>query len=160
MDEIRCEIELKESENRSGPGRLVGTLMSYGQQASDRAEVFEIGSLEWPKAGIVVNRQHLRSAPVARLVPTIEGDKVMIDAPLPDTTAGRDAAAEIRSGLMRGLSIEFRSVRQTFVNGVRRISAAVLSGAAIVDSPSYAGSSVEVRAKGSGTRPTEATLWL
>ena len=161
MDEIRCKIELREDEGRSGPGRIFGTLMAYGTRATDRAEIFEIGSLKWDTAaGIVVNRQHQRSAPVARLVPTIEGDKVMIDAPLPDTTAGRDAAAEIRSGLMRGLSIEFRSVRQSIVGGVRRITEAVLSGAAIVDSPSYAGATVEVRAKGGGNRPTEETLWL
>ena len=160
MDEIRMAIEVRADEARLGPGRLVGTLMAYGTRATDRAEVFEVGSLKWDAAGIVVNRQHQRSNPVARLVPTIEGNKVMLDSPLPDTSAGRDAAAEIRSGLMRGLSIEFRAVRQTIVGGVRRISEAVLSGAAIVDSPSYAGSSVEVRAKGGGNRPSESTLWL
>ena len=157
MDEIRCKIEIREDEAHMGPGRIHGVLMSYNTRASDRAEVFEAGSLSWPESGIVVNRQHLRSAPVARLVPTIEGDKVMIDAPLPDTVAGRDAAAEIRSGLMRGLSIEFRSVRQTIVGGVRRIASAVLSGAAIVDSPSYSSSTVEVRAK---PRHKRRQIWL
>ena len=159
-DEIRMKIEVREDESRAGPGRLVGVLMAYGTRATDRAEVFEIGSLKWDAAGIVVNRQHQRSNPVARILPTIEGQKVVLDSPLPDTAAGRDAAAEIRSGLMRGLSIEFRSVRQTFVNGVRRISEAVLTGAGIVDSPSYSGSSVEVRTKAGGNRPTEETLWL
>ena len=45
---------------------------------------------------------------------------------------------------MAGLSVEFRATAQNIVNGVRRIGAAVLTGAAIVDSPSYA-TSVEVR---------------
>ena len=159
MDEIRCEIELREDEDRAGPGRLVGVLMAYGTRATDRAEVFEIDSLKWDKAGIVVNRQHTRAAPILRVIPIVEGNTVKIDAQIPDTSAGRDCAEEVRSKLMTGMSIEFRSVRQTIVNGVRRIASAVLSGAAIVDSPSYSSSTVEVRAKGV-TRPTHNTLWL
>ena len=83
-----------------------------------------------------------------------------IDEQIIDSSAGRDAAVEIRSGLLTGLSIEFRATAQSVVNGVRRITAAVLSGAAIVDSPSYSAASVEVRAKGGGNRPDEGTLWL
>ena len=159
-EEIRMEIEVRADENRLSPGRLVGVLMAYGTKARDRAEIFEPGSLSWPESGIVINRQHQRTSPVMRATPVVDGNTVKIDARLPDTSAGRDAAAEIRSGLFRGLSVEFRAVRQTIVGGVRRITSAVLSGAAIVDSPSYAGSAVEVRGKISGTRPTEATLWL
>ena len=161
MDEIRCEIELREDTERLSPGRLVGTLMAYGKQAKDRREVFEVGSLSWPTpSGIIINRQHLRQSPIMRVLPVVKDNEVRIDAPLPDTSAGRDAAAEIRSGLFSGLSVEFKATAQNVVGGVRRITAAVLSGAAIVDSPSYAGSSVEVREKGVGGRPTEETLWL
>ena len=32
MDEIRMKIEVREDETRLGPGRLIGTLMQYGQQ--------------------------------------------------------------------------------------------------------------------------------
>ena len=159
-DEIRCSIEIREDEARVGPGRLVGTLMAYGKRAKDRAEVFEVGSLKWDPTGIIINRQHLRQSPIMRVLPVVKDNEVRIDAPLPDTTAGRDAASEIRAGLFSGLSVEFKAVRQSIVGGVRRITAAVLSGAAIVDSPSYAGSSVEVRAKGGGNRPNEETLWL
>ena len=156
MDEIRMAIECREDEGRLGPGRLFGVLMAYGERAQDRAEVFESGSLSWPADGVVLNRQHQRASPIARIVPTIEGDKVMINAPLPDTTAGRDAASDFSSGL----SVEFKATAQRIVGGVRRITEAVLSGAAIVDSPSYAGASVEVRSKGGGNRPNEGTLWL
>ena len=159
-DEIRMAVEVREDEARLGPGRLFGTLMVYGKRARDRAEVFEVGSLEWDKAGIIVNRQHLRQSPIMRVTPTVEGNEVRIDAPLPDTSAGRDCAAEIRSGLFRGLSVEFKAVRQFIVGGVRRITSAVLSGAAIVDSPSYADSAVEVRAKRGGNRPDARTMWL
>ena len=163
MDEIRCSIELREDENRLSPGRLVGVLMSYGKQAKDRKEVFDFGSLKWDPTGIVVNRQHLRSAPIARILPTVEGNDVKINAPLPDTSAGRDAAAEIRSGLMKGMSIEFKAVRQSIVGGVRRITEAVFSPVLrLLTDPSYAaGSSVEVQGeKGGGNRPDASTLWL
>ena len=153
VNEIRCAIEVREDETRGGPGRLVGTLMVYGKQARDRREVFEAGSLKWDeKAGVVLNRQHSRAAPIMRVLPITEGNVVRIDAALPDTSAGRDAAREIRGApgsppLFRGLSVEFRDVKQTIVGGCRRITSAVLTGAAIVDAPSYAAASVEVRAK-------------
>ena len=38
-------------------------------------------------------------------------------------------------------------MRQTMVAGVRKISAAILSGAALVDSASYSGAVVEARAE-------------
>ena len=140
--------------------------MKYNTIAKDRREMFLPGSLKWDaKAGIVVNRQHLRQSPIFRCVPVVDGNEVRIDAALPDTSAGRDAAREIRGApgsppLFRGLSVEFKAVRQSIVGGVRRITEAVLSGAAIVDSPSYADSAVEVRAKGGGNRPGTGTLWL
>ena len=143
MDEIRCSIEVREDD---GKPRLVGTLMPYGTRAKDRAEVFEVGSLKWDEAGgIVLNRQHQRAAPILRLHPEERDGRLVVDAEIPDTTAGRDALAEIRSGLFRGLSIEFRAVKQTIVAGVRRISEAVLTGAALCDSPAYESATVEAR---------------
>ena len=143
MDEIRCKVEVREIENK--PARLVGTIMPYGEQAKDRAEVFTPGSLTWAEGGIVLNRQHTRSAPILRFVPVEVEGRLMIDQELPDTTAGRDALAEIKGGLFRGLSIEFRATAQNIVGGVRKITAAVLSGAALVDSGSYSGATIEAR---------------
>ena len=65
--EIRFAIEVRAE--RDSPGRLTGTLMRYGERASDRAEVFREGSLEWDAAGIILNRQHARSSPVMRVIP-------------------------------------------------------------------------------------------
>ena len=143
--EIRCSIEWREDETRQTPGRLVGTLLTYGERAKDRPEIFESGALEWPAGGIVLNRQHQRGAPIMRVVPEIKGQSVVIDALLPDTAAGRDTATEVRAGLFSGMSIEFKAIRQRIEGGVRKISKAMLRAAAIVDSPSYAGSAVEVR---------------
>ena len=143
MDEIRFSVELRDDEQR-GPGRLVGTLIRYNERAKDRPELFEPDSLRWPKDGIVLNRQHERRSPILRFVPRVDGTEVRIDETLPDTQAGRDAAAEIRAGLFRGLSIEFKAVRERLAGGVRRIAEAVLGGAGLVDNPSYA-TTVEVR---------------
>ena len=94
MDELRCSIEYRADESRQSPGRIVGTLLSYGEQATDRAEKFEPGSLHWPDGGIVLNEQHNRQARSDRMrfVPEVVGKEVRIDAPLPDTQRGRDAA--------------------------------------------------------------------
>ena len=145
MDELRCSIEVREDESRLSPGRIVGTLVRYNEKASDRPELFLPDSLSWPDKGIILNRQHSRVSPVMRVLPQVVDGAVVIDAALPDTSAGRDTATEIRQGLFTGLSVEFRSIKQSFESGVRKIAKAALSAAAIVDSPSYSGSAVEVR---------------
>ena len=128
MDEIRCALECRADDSRESPGRIFGTLLRYGEQAKDRQEIFEAGSLSWPESGIILNRQHSRAAPIMRLIPKVLGDTVVIDAALPDTAAGRDTASEIRQGLFSGLSIEFRAIKQSFQGPLRRISQAALTG--------------------------------
>ena len=34
MDELRCAIEYRADESRQSPGRIVGVLLSYGEQAT------------------------------------------------------------------------------------------------------------------------------
>ena len=151
MDEIRCAVEIRQDETRQSPGRLVGRILRYGERASDRAELFEEGSLSWPADGVVLNRQHVRGAPIMRVIPELRAGELVIDQALPDTGAGRDAAAEIRSGLFRGLSVSFEAERQAFSGGVRRIQAAAMTAVGLVDSPSY-DAPVEVRQRREGRR--------
>ena len=155
MAEFRCAVELRKDVSRTSPGRLVGTLLTYGERAADRPELFESGALAWPSNGIVVRRQHQRGEPIMRVIPELRGGQVVIDQALPDTTAGRDAASEIRAGLFGGLSVEFRATSDRIVGGVRHIGAALLTGAGLVDTPSYPGSRVEVRQRGRRRR-----VWL
>ena len=93
-DELRCKIELRAE--GEGPGRLVGTLLTYGERAGDRAEVFEAGALTWPAGGVVLRRQHSRASPIMRAIPIERDGAVVFDEPIPDTVAGRDAAEEIQ----------------------------------------------------------------
>ena len=92
-----------------------------------------------------------------RVQPSLIGDELRIDQPLPDTVAGRDAATEIRSGLLRGLSVSFQAQRQAFEGGVRLIQSAAMTAVGLVDSPSY-DAPVEVRARGHERRHRRA--WL
>ena len=90
-----------------------------------------------------------------RVLPELRGNALVVDAPFPNTIAARDAAEEIRSGLMRGLSIEFVARAQRFVGVLREILRGELRGAGLVDDPSYEGAAVSVRHKGGARR-----VWL
>ena len=151
MDALQVPIEFRASEDRAGPGRIVGELLNYETRALDRAEVFREGALSWPDAGIILNVQHDRRAIVTRFKPVVEGRAVKIDTPLPDTAAGRDVATLVRNGTLTGLSVEFRATAEGRRNGMREIRSARLIGAAVVDAPSHA-TRVEVRERSKGRR--------
>ena len=153
VSEIRCTIEYRADETRQSPGHLFGVLVTYEKRARTRPEMFAKGALQWPDDGIILNRQHVRDAPIVRFVPEIVGDEVRIDMMLPDTTAGRDAATEVRNGTLSGLSVEFGALQESRRGGLRIIERAELRAAGLVDSADY-GNLVEVR--GSHRR----RLWL
>ena len=153
--ELRCAIELRQDDSRQSPGRIVGTLIEYGRRASDRAEVFADGALHWPDAGIILNEQHNRQAPIMRFTPAVDGREVRIDAALPDTQRGRDVATMIRAGTLTGLSVEFRAESAGFTGGLREVRRAMLVAAAVVDSGSYKGA-LEVRQD----RKRRIKVWL
>lgn len=157
--EVRSyEIRLSEDPDRRGPGVLTGVLMPYEVRAKDRAEKFASGALYWPEGGVVLREQHNRQAPIVRFRPEERDGAVHVAIPLPDTQRGRDAALSVRNGTLRGLSVEFQSHRnvETRESGLRVIRRAKLLGAGLVDDPSYAEATVEVREGSEGRR----RLWL
>lgn len=145
MESLLIPVEIRQDETREGPGRLTGTLLTYEVRAGDRPELFGVGALRWPADGFNINAQHNRQAAIVRVIPFLDGGAVKIDAALPNTTAGRDAAENIRSGVYTGLSIEFQAEVEKRQAGLRRIERAFVGGAALVDKPSYGDSLVEVR---------------
>ena len=150
------EIRLSADPERTGPGVLEGVLMPYGEKASDRPEVFEAGALYWPEGGVVLREMHDRKQPITRFEPTATDSAVEIRAILPDTQRGRDAAALVRNGTLRGLSVEFHAERESYRGGIRIIHRARLHGAGLVDDPSYSGAAVEVRNEHKG----RVRFWL
>ena len=89
----------------------------------------------------------------------MDGKNLRIDAPLLNSTAGRDAAEEIRSGVLTGLSVEFSATKETRRNGIRIIQSAILAGAGLVDFSSYTLAKAELRAR-SDVQQRIARLWL
>lgn len=162
MDEIRCALEFREDETRTGPGRLIGRLLQYGERIthSKGPEVFESRALQWGDSGVVLYDSHDQTPrrPVAIVHPEQSDSEARIDIRLPDTSAGRRVAAGVREGSLRGLSVEFRSAAERYRDGVRRISKAWLSGLALVENPAYSSATVEVREKDRSRR--EIYRWL
>ena len=154
-DELLIEVRFELDETRASPGLLVGTLLTYEERAGDRPELFASGALAWPENGIVINEQHNRQAPILRAVPFLEGKEVRIRQPFPNTQRGRDAATNLREGVYTGLSAEFAALAEGRRGQLREIRRAVLTGAALVDSPAYKGSTAEVR-----QRARRKRLWL
>ena len=147
MESLLIPLELRQDETRGSPGLLSGVLMTYGTRASDRPEMFEMGALHWPETGIVIREQHNRQAPILRAIPYLEGRELRINAPLLNTSRGRDIAESMKgpNPLFTGLSVEFQAEKESQQGGLRVISRAYLGGAGLVDSPSYKGSTAEVR---------------
>ena len=140
------EVRYAEDPTRQSPGRLTGTLVTYGEKAHDRPEIFERNSLWWDD-DLMLNVQHDRMQPIVRFTPYLDGDAVKVDQMLPNRTIGRDVASAVKDGTLRGLSVEIErsSVQSRMVGGIRRITKAKLVAAGVVDSGSYSGSTVMVR---------------
>ena len=144
-----ADIEYAEDATRESPGRISGVLVTYGEQAKDRPDLYEVGSLTWPDGGIVLNEMHDRKQAIKRFTPYLDGAELRVDFPLPATQRGRDAATMIKDSTYSGLSIEVArdSIVATYRAGVRHISRGQLVAAALVDESAFLGSTVEVNAK-------------
>ena len=131
---------------------LEGTVLAYGDLAvvgPGVRERFAPGAFVGHMADVVLNRQHVRTQPVARteagLVLTDSAEALMLRADLPVTAGGTEALAMVRAGLLRGLSVEFRAIRQGMAGGVRVVYEAWLDAIGLVDRPAYPASAVQAR---------------
>ena len=137
-------------------GTVEGAVIPYGQTAKiagEFSERFMPGSVTFQD--VLCNRQHDRQRPLARtgagLTLTNTASELRARIVLPDTVDGRDTRELIRLGVLRGLSAEFRTVRDEWQGTQRTIHEAVLKGVSIVDEPAYSGAEIETR---------EAAEWL
>ena len=143
-DRFTIPIECRSDESRESPGRIVGTILEVGRIAADRREVFTAGAPIFPSTGISLLRGH-RGEAILTFDPIVDGSTIKIDAPLPDTALGRQVAAEVRSGARAALSVEFVSLDEARVQGVRELRSALIQGAALVPLGSYNQARAEVR---------------
>ena len=154
--EVFAKIEFAEDDTRQGAGRIKGSLIRYGEVASDRPIMFTNG-LTWNADGLVLNVQHDRGRHLARFVPTPTADGLAVDVQLPDTAASRDAVTLIKAGVLTGISAEIIPESEDSVNGIRRVTKGQLVAAALVDGPSFKSSTVSVHARTPGSR---RRVWL
>ena len=150
---IVAPVELREASGDT-PARLVGTLLPIGRVAIDRREVFVPGSVQFPAAGVRLLLEH-RGREVMRFTPIEDATagEWRIDAALPDTPEGREAAALVQSGQRKGLSVEFFALADKRVSQVREIRSAFVDATALCREGCYAQSTVELRS-------TSVKVWL
>ena len=155
---MRDGIERRAFEFRASDdgGTVEGIVIPYGQSATvaDFTERFLPGSISF--GDVIANRQHDRHKPLARtgagLTLTDSASELRARIELPDTVDGRDVRELVRLGVLRGLSAEFRTLKDQWEGSERTIHEAQLVGLAVVDRGAYSGATVaEVR---------EAAEWL
>ena len=160
MDNLILKVRAAEDDSRESPGRITGTLLTYGEQAQDRSEMFLDGALRWPEGGFNTNEQHNRQAPIVKAIPYLDGKAIKVDAKVPDAQRGRDAITNIRERVYTGLSIEFFAELEEFRQSLRVIRRGILGAVALIDVPSYRGSLIEVRERLAIPKNRSAYLWL
>ena len=137
----------------AGGRSIAGVAMRYGDRGLIDGKFHEefAPSAFAPLGDVVLNWMHDRNKPLARTgehggLRLADGaTELRVEATLPETTLADDAVELIRRGVFRGLSIEFRSVEEKMVAGVRVIGKALLSGIAIVDRPAYSRAELQAR---------------
>ena len=143
---LYCRAEISPENDMELSGRVI----RYGDIATlpFGKEVIDSGAFgDLSQADLILNRQHDRGKPLAR---TAGGGLQIEDSPvelrltanLPETPTGKEAMTLVRSGVLRGFSVEFRALDEYIRDRVLHISKAELFGVALVDKPAYPDSQV------------------
>ena len=146
-------VECREA--TGSPGRLVGLILPVGRVAGDRPELFVGAGVQTPAEGIALLPEHRSTTVVMRFDPIRKADgSLQVDHRLPNSPEGRALAASVRSGATTGLSVEFHSLDEAQVQGVREVRQSLVTAVATVTSQSYDQARAEVR-----TRQTRPVAW-
>ena len=148
---------------------LRGVAVTYGDVAilPFGRERIEAGAFAGGMGDVILNASHDRAAPLARtggagLELADSAERLAFAATLPETRAADDVLTLVRTGVMRGASIEMRVTGQRFEGGVRVIERAQLSAIGVVDTPAYPASEIEARraARPPAPRKPRRRIWL
>ena len=134
---------------------LRGTAMPYGKKAKMPwgNEVFTPGAFgDVSSLDVILNVQHERGQAIARtggggLVLEDGPEALRIRAELPNTREATDILTKVRSGILRGFSVEFCPIRERFEGDTRIIDQAALENIGVVDRPAYDQAYIEARAR-------------
>lgn len=155
MAEHRFDCAVRLNSDGDGPRRLVATLLRFGTIGANRNETFAAGALQWPANGIAIDIEHLserergaRVPPVLRAIPFEADGELRIDAPIPDSTAGRDLIAMLSAEppVLDSMSIVYRPLREHYEGAVLHVDSGLLDSAGVVGRPAFPGTSARVNA--------------
>ena len=147
-EHLPVDTSLECRDASGSPGRLVGTILPVGRVAGDRPELFVGSGVLTPRDGIALLPEHRSKTVIMRFDPIVASDgSLQVDHLLPDTPEGVALASSVRSGSRPGLSIEFHSLDEALVSGVREVRQSLVTAVATVASQSYDQSKAEVRSK-------------
>ena len=151
-------METRFLECRADGRTLTGAALNYGDVARlpfgrevfDSQPFGDVSALD-----VIANVQHDRRRPIARtggggLLLTDSPERLIVRADLPNTRDADDALELVKTGVLRGWSIEFNPERESQDGDLRRIHRAGLSGLGLVDRPAYRQSVPMVRQDGEG----------
>ena len=151
-----ADTETRFSELRSEDRQLIATIVSYGDVAvvGGQPEMFAVGAFgpDVATRDVILNSMHQRTVPLARVGAGLElrdaSDALRMTATLPDTPTANEVLTLVRTGVLRGVSLEFQSKRERLdESGTRIIESAEIVGVGVVDRPAYPASVVEARAE-------------
>ncbi|MXY07574.1 MAG: hypothetical protein F4Y61_02905 [Rhodothermaceae bacterium] len=150
---ITAPLEIRES------GKLYATLITEGRVSQDRPnqdrpELMLAGAVEWASTGIAIRAAHLQDEGSVIAFPFRKGAEIRVNVnPSPELREAVEAGK-------RFMSVEFHALEEsTTPSGVREIERAMLTGAAVVSSPSYRQTKAEIRAR-EQLLPAEYLLYL
>ena len=110
-------------------------------------ERFEAGAFQYDD--VILNAHHDRAQPLARTGAGLElhdgPDALRMTATLPDTALARDIRTLVRSGVLRGLSVEFQALEERAEGDLRILTSVRLTGLGVVDRGAYSESVVQAR---------------
>ena len=150
------------AEIRHEGGRVLsGVAMTYGTPGRTYrgTERFEAGAFGQSVNGdLILNLYHDQDRPLARtngggLTIADTAESLSMRAELPNTRDADDALELVRSGVLRGLSVEFHPEQVRSEKGSRVISRARLVGIGLVARPAYDSTSVQARKKSGPATP-------
>ena len=162
MDAERLYCELRAEGDRG----VAGTAVRYGDVGLVHhryRERFEPGAIE-VRTPALVNREHRFDQALAVAEFTDTGEALEFRAVLPLGERQDKALADVASGKLKGLSVEFTAIAERWDGDTRVIERALVTGAALTKEPIYPASVLEMRSarleETPAQRPARALPWL
>lgn len=159
--EHRCLWDLRSQGDRA----ITGTVVRYG----DKAKVAGFTETILPGAfgnigDVMLNIGHDGSKLIARagggLVLADSAERLELRADVANTTDGNDALELVRTGVLRGFSVEMRVLEDHWQGTHRTVKRAELKDIGLVARPAYADSEVALRAKQTADEAPPAQDWV